>query len=105
MTKCKSRMTDDLIVKSDDAAARTARIGNSMSHLMLSLTQTLQVTEDASASQGLCDSSLQAFAYMSRELGRLMSYLTLAGRQIWVAQSPLAEPGRRGTMFSPRYPR
>ena len=75
-----------------------------MSHLMLALTQTLQCTGDASASQGLCDSSLQAFAFMSRELGRLMSYLTLARRQIWVAQSPLAEPGRRALRSLPVVP-
>lgn len=88
------RVTDDLIVKGYDTAARMGRIGNSMSHLMLALTQTVQGTDQA-ASQELCDASLQAFAYMSRELGRLMAYLTLARRQIWLAQSPLAEADRR----------
>lgn len=72
------RLTDDLIVRSYDTAACMGRIGNSMSHLMLSLTQALQATEGASASQDLCDSSLQAFAYMMRELGRLMSCLGTA---------------------------
>lgn len=75
-----------------------------MSHLMLSLTQALQATEGTSASQDFCDSSLQAFAYMTRELGRLMSYLTLARRQIWLAQSPLAEPGRRALRSLPVVP-
>ena len=36
------RLTDVLVGKSYDAAARMARIGNSMSHLVLALSQTLQ---------------------------------------------------------------
>lgn len=92
--RAQCRVTDDLIVRSYDTAARMGRIGNSMSHLMLALTETLQGT-DQTSSQELGDASLQALAYMTRELGRLMSYLTLARRQIWLAQSPLAEPDRR----------
>ncbi|XP_073732565.1 uncharacterized protein [Misgurnus anguillicaudatus] len=92
--RAQCRVTDDLIVRSYDMAARMGHIGNSMSHLMLALTETLQGT-DQTSSQELCDTSLQALAYMTRELGRLMSYLTLARRQIWLAQSPLAEPDRR----------
>lgn len=55
----------------------------------------------ASSSQDFCDASLQAFAYMSRELGRLVSFLTLARRQIWLAQSPLVESGRRALRSLP----
>ena len=60
--------------------------------------------------QSLNDTSLQAFAFMSGELGRLMATLTLAFRQVWLAQSPLSEPCRRvlhsllvvpGEMFGP----
>ncbi|KAL2100509.1 hypothetical protein ACEWY4_004903 [Coilia grayii] len=69
------------------------RLGNSMSHLLLALAETLQ--PPGTASQELCEAALQAFAYLSRELGQLMSYLTIARRQIWLAQSPLAESDRR----------
>lgn len=37
------------------------------------------------------DASLQALAFMSRELGILMSSVTLACCQVWLAQSPLSE--------------
>lgn len=91
--RAQCRITDDLIVRGYDTAARMGRIGNSMSHLLLALSQTLQGSDGGS--QELCEAALQAFAYSSRELGRLMSFLTLARRQIWLAQSPLAEPDRR----------
>ena len=72
------RLTDDLIGKSYDAAARMARIGNSMSHLVLALSHCLQSPVVEQSAQALSEASLQAFAYMSRELGRVMSSLTLA---------------------------
>ena len=89
------RLTDDLIGKSYDAAARMACIGNSMSHLVLALSQTLQSPGVEPSVQALSEASLRAFAYMSRELGRVMSSLTLARCQIWLAQSPLSEPSRK----------
>ena len=89
------RATDDLLSKAYDAAARMGRIGNSLSHLMLALSASLQeATLDASV-HSFGDSSLQAFALMSRELGRLMSTLVQARRQVWLAQSPLTEACRR----------
>ncbi|KAK0133446.1 hypothetical protein N1851_031041 [Merluccius polli] len=89
------RLTDELIGKSYDSAARVARIGNSMSHLILSLSQTLQSSGADRSMEVQSEASLKAFAYMARELGRLMSSLTLARRQIWLAQSPLTEPCRK----------
>ena len=89
------RVTDDLLTKAYDAAARMGRIGNSLSHLMLALSASLQeATVDASV-HSFGDASLQAFALMSRELGRLMSTLVQARRQVWLAQSPLTETCRR----------
>ncbi|KAK0149825.1 hypothetical protein N1851_009418 [Merluccius polli] len=89
------RVTDDLLAKAYDAAARMGRIGNSLSHLMLALSASLQeATVDASV-HSFGDASLQAFALMSRELGRLMSTLVQARRQVWLAQSPLTETCRR----------
>ncbi|XP_068583377.1 LOW QUALITY PROTEIN: uncharacterized protein [Cebidichthys violaceus] len=85
------RVTDDLLSRAYDTAARMGRIGNSLSHLMLALSASLQqATLDASATS-LSDASLQAFALMSRELGRLMSTLVQTRRQVWLAQSPLSE--------------
>ncbi len=104
------RITDDLLTKSYDIAARMGCIGNSLSHLVLALSQTLQTTGADAQAQGLSDASLQAFAFMTRELGRLMSTLTMARRQVWLAQSPLSEAYRKtlrtlpvipGQMFGP----
>lgn len=104
------KITDDLLTKSYDIAARMGRIGNSFSHLVLALSQTLQTTGVDAQTQSLSDASLQAFAFMTRELGRLMSSLTLARRQVWLAQSPLSEGCRKtlrtlpvipGQMFGP----
>lgn len=71
------RITDDLLTKTYNTAARMARIGNSLSHLVLALSQTLQSTEADAQTQGLSEASLQALAFMSKDLGRLMSTLTM----------------------------
>jgi len=89
------RITDDLLSQAYNTAARMGRIGNSLSHLMLALSQSLQPIGGDPSVQILSDASLQAFAFMSRELGRLMSTLTQARRQVWLAQSPLSEACRR----------
>ncbi len=94
------RLTDDFIGKSYDVA----RIGNSMSHLILALSQTLPSSGADQSVQSLSEASLQAFAYMTRELGRLMSLLTLVRRQIWLAQSPLSEPCRKALCSLPVVP-
>lgn len=98
------RITDDYICKGYDAAARAARIGNSMSHMLLALSQSLQSSEVEPAIRDLTDSLLQAFAYMAREQGRVMSHLTSARRQVWLAQSPLSEPCRRSLRSLPVVP-
>lgn len=88
--------TGDMLSKIYDSAARMGHIANSLSHLMLALSVSLQeATLDASI-HNFSDTSLQAFALMSRELGRLMSTLVQARRQVWLAQSPLTEICRRG---------
>ncbi|KAJ0005963.1 hypothetical protein NQD34_015857 [Periophthalmus magnuspinnatus] len=89
------RVTDELLCKAYDSGARMGRIGNSLSHLLLGLATSLEGSNVDAATQGLVDTSLQAFAFMSRELGRLLSILTQARRQVWLAQSPLTETCRR----------
>ncbi len=98
------RLTDNFTVKSYETAARTERIGNSMSHLILALSQSLQTSEVNPSVQSFSNTSLQAFAYMTQELGRLMSSLTLARHQIWLAQSPLLEPCRKALCSLPVIP-
>lgn len=88
------RVTDELLTKSYDIAARIGRLSNSFSHLALALSQSLKDAGVDDATQSLSDASLQTFAYMSRELGRLMSTLTITRRQVWLAQSPLSESCR-----------
>ena len=86
------------------------RIGNSFSHLIQHLSQVLQESGMDSSAQTLSDASLQAFAFMSRELRRLMSTVTLARHQVWLAQYSLSEgccltlrslPVVPGHMFGP----
>ncbi|KAK0155322.1 hypothetical protein N1851_002331 [Merluccius polli] len=89
------RVTDDLLTKAYDSAARMGRIGNSLSHLLLGLSTSLQQAQVEPALQSLSDASLQAFALMARELGRTMSTLVQTRRQVWLAQSPLTETCRK----------
>jgi hypothetical protein len=89
------RITDDHLIQAYNTAARMGRIGNSLSHIMLALSQSLQSSGSDPFNQNLSDASLQAIAFMTRELGRLMSTLTQARRQVWLAQSPLSEACRR----------
>ncbi|KAK0134683.1 hypothetical protein N1851_029697 [Merluccius polli] len=89
------RVTDDLLTKAYDSAARMGRIGNSLSHLLLGLSTSLQQAQVEPSLQSLSDASLQAFALMARELGRTMSTLVQTRRQVWLAQSPLTETCRK----------
>ncbi|CAL9683629.1 unnamed protein product [Knipowitschia caucasica] len=89
------RATDDLLCKAYDMGARMGRIGNSLSHLLLGLSASLEAVTLDQSTQGMVDASLQAFAFMSRELGRLLSTLVQTRRQVWLAQSPLSEASRR----------
>ena len=66
-----------------------------MSHLMLALSASLQEVAVGAPAHDFSDASLQAFTLMSRELGRVMSTLVQARRQVWLAQSPLTEACRR----------
>ena len=118
-TKCPSsqcRLTDDFLVRAYDSGARAGRVGNSLSHLMLALSASLQEGnggEEGNAAGdkvNFCDAALEAFGHMSRELGRMMSYLVQARRQVWLSQSPLTEKTRKtlrslpvepGTIFGP----
>ncbi|MEQ2163607.1 hypothetical protein GOODEAATRI_031972, partial [Goodea atripinnis] len=89
------RVTDDLLCRAYDSGARMGRIGNSHSHLMLGLSSSLESVPLDQSTQGLLDAILQAFALMTRELGRTLSTLVHARRQVWLAQSSLTEPCRR----------
>ena len=98
------RVTDELLCKAYDAGSRMGRVGNSLSHLLLSLASSLEGLNVDAPTLGLLDTSLQAFAFMSRELGRLLSTLTQARRQVWLAQSPLTEVCRRTLRSLPVVP-
>jgi hypothetical protein len=91
----KCRITDDLLKRSYNIAAHVGRLGNSLSHIFLALSQTIRGSGADHSAQTLSNASLQTFAYMTRELGRLMSTVMLARRQVWLAQSPLSDMCRR----------
>lgn len=60
-----------------------------MSHLILAQSSGVDLNE----------ALLQAFAFMSRELGRLMASRMLPWCQIWLAQLPLTEPYAHFQLF------
>ena len=62
---------------------------------MLALSASLQEATLEASIHSFGDASLQAFAFMSRELGHLMSTLVQARRQVWLSQSPLTEMCQR----------
>ncbi|MEQ2162826.1 hypothetical protein GOODEAATRI_023882 [Goodea atripinnis] len=92
-TQC--RVTGDLLCKAYNSGARMGRIGNSLSHLMLGLSSSLEPVPLDQSTQGLSDASLQGFALMTRELGCTLYMLVHAQRQQWLAQSSLTKPCRR----------
>ena len=112
-TRCprpQCRLTDDLLVRGYNAGARAGRIGNSLSHLLLALSSSLPEGSANTDATALCDASLEAFGLMTRELGRMMSIMVQARRQVWLSQSGLSERARRtlqglpvvpGTVFGP----
>ncbi|CAJ1069780.1 LOW QUALITY PROTEIN: uncharacterized protein LOC114481864 [Xyrichtys novacula] len=70
-TRCprpQCRITDDLLVRAYDSGARAGRIGNSLSHLMLALSASLQEGDVGTGN---------------------------ARRQVWLSQSNLTEASRR----------
>ncbi|KAK7895505.1 hypothetical protein WMY93_020830 [Mugilogobius chulae] len=85
------RVTDELLCRAYDAGARMGRTGNSLSHLLLALASSLEASGVDSSTQALVDTSLQAFAFMSRELGRLLSILTQTRRQVCAQHKPLKQ--------------
>lgn len=89
------RVTDDFVSRAYNSGAWAGQLGNSLAHLMFALSASLQGVDGAAAASGFCDAALQAFALMTRELGRVMSYLVQARRQVWLAQSALSEMCRR----------
>lgn len=93
--RAQCRITDGLLCRAYNAGARAGRLGNSLAHLMFALSASLQAGDGAAAAVGFSDAALQAFALMTRELGRLMSFLVQTRRQVWLAQSTLTESCRR----------
>lgn len=89
------RVTDELLSKAYNSGARAGRLGNSLAHLLFALSASLQDVNGAAAASSFSDAALQAFAWMTRDLGRVMSYLVQARRQVWLAQSALTESCRR----------
>lgn len=89
------RITDDFLCRAYNAGARAGRLGNSLAHLLFALSASLQGDGGSADTVGFSDAALQAFALMTRELGRVMSFLVQARRQVWLAQSALTETCRR----------
>ncbi|MEQ2184697.1 hypothetical protein GOODEAATRI_010727 [Goodea atripinnis] len=98
------RVMDDLLCRAYDSGAQMGWIGNSLSHLMLGLSSSLESVPLDQSTQALLDASLQAFVLMTSELGCTLSTLVHARRQVWLAQSSLTEPCRRTLRALPVVP-
>lgn len=94
-------VTDSLLSKVYDIAARTAHIGNALSVLLLAQSQMLQPEEEG---KELGDTALHAFCLMSRKLGQLMSTLIITRRQVWLAQAPMSDDCRQALRKLPVVP-
>ena len=80
------QLTDDLLVRAYNIVACMGRIGNSFSNLTLGLSQMLQESSVDSSAKTLSGAFLQTFAFLSRELGRLMPSVMLGVYQKGVAE-------------------
>ncbi|CAL8362770.1 unnamed protein product [Boreogadus saida] len=85
-------------------ASRSSAQSSGHSTEVLALSTSLQQAAVEPSTQDLSDASLQAFALMSRELGRVMSTLVQTRRQVWLAQSPLTEACRKALRAVPVVP-
>ncbi|MEQ2184638.1 hypothetical protein GOODEAATRI_010088, partial [Goodea atripinnis] len=81
-------VTDDLHCRAYNSGAWMGRIGNSLSHQMLGLSSSLESVPLDQSTQGLLDTSMQAFALMTLELRRTLSTLVHAQRQVWLRNHP-----------------
>ena len=97
------RRTDDLLGRAYSASASLGRVGNSLTHLLLALRESLATTQDAAVCE-LLDASLQSVGAVANECGRSLGLLVQARRQVWLAQSPLPEPCRNSLRALPLVP-
>lgn len=94
--KCPSsqcKVTDDYVCGAYNTAARVGHLShlNSLSHLLLALSTSLQEVQVDSSLWDICDVSMQNFAYHALVLGRLMASLTHMRCHVWLAQSSLTK--------------
>ncbi|CAB1312454.1 unnamed protein product, partial [Coregonus sp. 'balchen'] len=89
------RATDELLSRAYDKAAYMTRIWKFLAVLMLAQNRMLQPEHADLDLCSLNDVSLQAFAFMTRELGRLMSTVVVTCRQVWFAQAPMSDDSRQ----------
>ena len=98
------RVTDGLLSKAYDSAACMARMGNSLSVLLLAQSKILESGQPGSELGDINDVALETFALMSSELGRLMSTLVVTRRQVWLAQAPMSDECRKALRKLPVVP-
>lgn len=70
-------------------------MGNSPLHLMSAFSASLQEGNITADSFTFCDTLLEGFGLMSREIAQMMSIPVQACRQVWLSQSNLTEMARR----------
>lgn len=90
MRHCDCQVTDNLLTRAYNVGAGAGSIVNSLAQLMFALSASLQGGSVEASTISLNDASLQAFALMSRELGRMIAFLVQTWCQVWLAQSPLS---------------
>lgn len=95
---------DDLLTEGYDIAPRMERMTNLLPHFVLAISAPFQTAGVDSKARTLNGISLQVTAFITRDLGRMLSPLTMACRQVWLAQTPLSETCRRTLRTLPVVP-
>ncbi|MEQ2228856.1 hypothetical protein ILYODFUR_012895 [Ilyodon furcidens] len=85
------RVTNSFLCQAYDIAALMARIGNSLSMLLLAQSQMLQPGMAGAALGDTNNAALQAFGLMSKELGHLLANLVVMRYHVWLEQAPVSD--------------
>ncbi|MEQ2163527.1 hypothetical protein GOODEAATRI_031164, partial [Goodea atripinnis] len=98
-TQC--RVTDDLLCKAYNAGAHAGCLGIPWQISRLPSLHPFRTLVVQLRQLGLATQHCMAFELITRELGRVMSFLVQARRQVWLPQSPLTEGCHRTLRGAP----
>ena len=101
-TQC--HITDVLLKKAYETAGTMSRLGNTLSVLLLAQSKIIEGGQPGTELADVNDVALETFALMTGELGRVMSTLVVARRQVWLAQAKVTDTVRKSLRGLPVVP-